>query len=83
MSLLYGVFKRALGPRFTSPDGTEDSLGNRIVDMFMHVTDDQVKTTILSQFASDTILHVVIVTSAFGMRNDARCVIETIHDAPP
>ena len=51
--------------------------------MFMHVTDDQVKTTILSQFASDTKLRVVIATSAFGMGIDARCVIETIPDAPP
>ena len=49
----------------------------------MHVTDDQVKTTILSQFASDTKLRVVIATSAFGMGIDAHCVIETIHDAPP
>ena len=48
----------------------------------MHVTDDQVKTTILSQFASDTKLRVVIATSAFGLGNDAHCVIETIHDAP-
>ena len=27
VSLLYGLFKRALGPRFTSPDGIEDSPG--------------------------------------------------------
>ena len=53
-----GSFERALEPRFTSPDGIEDSSGNHVVDMFMHVTDDQVKTTILSQFASDTKLHV-------------------------
>ena len=83
MSLLYGLFERALEPRFTSPDGIEDSSGNHVVDMFMHVTDDQVKTTILSQFASDTKLRVVIATSAFGMGIDAHCVIETIHEAPP
>ena len=64
---VYLYFKAFLGTKFTIPHGVPDLPMVRIVDMYMSITEQEVKDSIVNSFTTDSTLRVVIATIAFGM----------------
>ena len=79
---LYQYFKHELGTKFSI--GDLDLPGNRLVDMFVQVTDRSTKEIILKQMTSrESTLRVLICSVAFGMGVDVKGVERVIHDDAP
>lgn len=64
---------------FTSPVGTPDLPMFRLVDMYMSLTESEVKDSIVSNFTKDSPLRVIVATIAFGMGVDCHDVCQVIH----
>ena len=70
-AMLYLSLQNAFGQHFTYPTGSANLQKNRLVDMYTRACRPEFKESILNLFVRpDSILRVVIATTAFGMGID-------------
>ena len=81
---LYEFFKGELGDHFLVPPDAPDQSKYRHVDMYTSITDDEVKSQIVTSFSDPGApLRVVCATSAYGMGVDCPDIREVIHFGVP
>ena len=81
---LYEFFKGELGDHFLEPPDAPDQSKYRHVDMYTSITDDEVKSQIVTSFSDPGApLRVVCATSAYSMGVDCPDVREVIHFGMP
>ena len=80
---IYLYFKKQLAGKFTEPKNAPDLTKFRMVEMFLSVTDQKHKDSIISMFTRESHLRIVIATVAFGMGVDCPDIRQVIHVGLP
>ena len=75
--------KDRLGTVFTEPNDAPDLPQYRLIDMYHSSTEASLKERIITSFATNTVLRVVIATIAFGMGIDCPHIRQVIHLESP
>ena len=77
---IYMHLKRVMGSAFTEPEGSPNLAGFRLVDMFSRVLTNDKKDEVLQSFSQkDSVLRLVIATTAFGMGIDCPNIRRIVH----
>ena len=83
-ALLYMTLKQNLGYYFTYPAGYPDVQQFRLVDMYTRACRTEFKEAIIRSFTlSQSVLRIVLATTAFGMGIDCPNIHRIIHWGPP
>jgi superfamily II DNA helicase RecQ len=81
---IYEFFKAKLGSDFCYPPSSPDLSIFRLVDMFIGITTDDVKQSIIDNFRKPSgQIRVLICTSSFGMGIDCKGVERVLHWGTP
>ena len=80
---LYVFFQNGLGDKFMEPQDAPDRSGFRLMEMYLKLTDVDVKEDILKSFTRTSPLRIVCATVAFGMGVDCPDVEQIIHLGAP
>ena len=76
--------KRYMGTAFTEPEGSPNITGFRLIDMFTRVLTNEKKDEVLQSFSkTDSVLRLVVATTAFGMGIDCPNIRRIIHWGVP
>ena len=77
---IYMQLKRYMGSAFTEPEGSPNVTGFRLIDMFSRVMTNEKKDEVLQSFSkTDSVLRLVVATTAFGMGIDCPNIRRIIH----
>lgn len=81
---LYLSLRHSLGAQFTHPQGVKDTQNTRLVDMYTRACHPEFQQALLDKFVKpESIIRVVIATSAFGMGIDCPNIHRIIHWGTP
>ena len=83
-SSVYMHLKRVMGSGFTDPEGSPNLAGFRLVDMFSRVLTNEKKDEVLKSFSKkDSVLRLIVATTAFGMGIDCPNIRQIMHWGMP
>ena len=81
---IYGRLKRQLGENITEPPGLPNIIEFRLINLFTAATTPEMREMVLAEFCkTETILRLVIATSAFGLGVDCPDITRIINWGAP